>query len=322
MVWARSSLSLLSKPFGIGAIGEEIMRLENTGCSDKREIRSSEGLSGEIPSKSLTRTLVNSLTSLMVGSVFVLGVGCGKQNSKAPTSGIDPNAPVVNIDPNGYVPKGTGPGEGPGVNWEFGGTAELTVTDLSSLSAYTARPMNDPQDLKVNLNFKKVKSRDANNSFGGTVSISYKDNGYTHQGSFTSGTSTESNKYNLWFRSASGPVYHGFFEDYLGGLIVVIDEVLDLGDGEVQDKASGSLWFKNFEVSKAPNPLYGSLPGFGRPQTFCWFISIGPYDCRGWIRDNKVQTRLTTAPGNGYKKLGEFEGMPLSEAFNHELHIN
>ncbi|MCB0411829.1 MAG: hypothetical protein KDD22_04845, partial [Bdellovibrionales bacterium] len=56
-----------------------------------------------------------------------------------------------------------------------------------------------------------------------------------------------------------------------------------------------------------------------RPQTYCWFISLGPYDCRAWTDGNGVDSDKAVLPDNGYKKLGDFEGLNLKKAFNDQL---
>lgn len=257
--------------------------------------------------------------SILILFVALAGFGCAKKkapdSSSASDSGVTDGAPIVDIPTTPYVPDGNGPGQGPGSNWEYGGSAPLNVVSLSRMSEYTGRPMNNPQDLRINLNLTKH-----GNGYGGTVTVTYLENGHRYEGYFTSGTSADSNKYNVWFTKNGQKVYHGFFEDYMGGLVVVIDQVIDLGDGSgVDDRVGGSVWFKNFELTYAPNPLYGYLPGFGRPQTYCWFISLGPYDCRAWKTDRGVETTRAVHPDSGYKKLGTFEGMSLREAFNNEV---
>ncbi len=252
-------------------------------------------------------------------AVLVIGLalssfGCAKHKGAASANASDTSVPLVDVPSTPFVPDGAGPGNGPGANWEYGGQAPLTVTSLSTMSDYTGRPMNNPQDIKINLNLKKY-----GNGFGGVVSIAYRENGQDFQGYFTSGTTAETNKYNVWFTKNGTTAYHGFFEDFMGGLIVVIDSVVDLGDGgTTNDLVSGSVWYKNFGLTYAPNPLYGYLPEFGRPKTYCWFISLGPYDCRAWKKDRVVETTRDINPDNGYTKLGTFGGMSLGEAFNGE----
>ena len=153
---------------------------------------------------------------------MMVSIGCAKKKKSAP-----PAAPVVVVPDGPYIPPGSGPGQGPGDNWEFGGTAPLKLRSLSVMSDYTGRVMNNPQNVSININLVKAGS-----GYGGHVSITYSDNGQDYNGYFTSGSSAEEAKYNIWFKKDGHHVWHGFFEDFLGGLIVVIDEVVDLGDGQ------------------------------------------------------------------------------------------
>jgi hypothetical protein len=256
--------------------------------------------------------------AILIIGIALSSFGCGKfkgSGSAASDSGLSDGAPAVEIPGSPFVPDGSGPGSGPGDNWEYGGTAALKVNNLGVMGDYTGRAMNNPQDIRINLNLKKYGK-----GYGGVVSIAYTDNGQQYEGHFTSGTSSDSNKYNVWFTKSGTRAYHGFFEDFMGGIIIVIDHVIDLGDGGiVNDLAGGSVWYKNFGLTYAPNPLYGSLPGFGHPGTYCWFISLGPYDCRAWKDGRNVNTTRAIEPDNNYVKLGTFENMSLEEAFNGEL---
>ncbi|MCB0406617.1 MAG: hypothetical protein KDD34_00355, partial [Bdellovibrionales bacterium] len=72
-------------------------------------------------------------------------------------------------------------------------------------------------------------------------------------------------------------------------------------------------------LAYAPNPLNGYLPGFGSPRTYCWFISIGPYDCRTWKNGYGVDTTRAINPDSDYKLLGSFQGLNINDAFNDEL---
>lgn len=230
---------------------------------------------------------------------LVVLAGCAKEKKKAPDS--EPAPPIVEVPQGPYVPPGEGPGQGPGENWEFGGTATLDIVSNSRMSDYTGRPMNNPTDIRVNVNLEKY-----GNGYGGHVTISYVDNGYQEQGSFTSGSSNEEVKYNIWLHKGGEYAYHGFFEDFLGGVILVIDEFTDLGDGSgPEDSVGGSVWFKNFGMTYAPHP-----------PTRCWFVSLGPYDCRAWKTSRGVETTRAIEPDGGYVKLGTFSGLSLKEAFN------
>lgn len=239
------------------------------------------------------------LRSILLLIIASLSIGCAKQKDGDPDV-----VPHVKVPDGPFLPSGSGPGSGPGDSWEFGGTAELDIHSVNRFSEYTQRPMYNPKDVQINVNLLKYGK-----GYGGTISIAYTDDGVPYSGHFTSGTSKDSNKYNIWFRKNGKDVWHGFFTDFMGGLIVVIDEVVDLGDGAgPEETVGGSVWFKNFGLTYAPHP-----------PTYCWFVSLGPYDCRAWKSGDGVKTTKAVEPDSGYKLLGRFTDLNIKEAFNDEL---
>lgn len=243
----------------------------------------------------------------------LLGVGCAKQKSKSTDSGT----PYVEVPTGPYVPPTTGPGGNPGTTYAYGGTAPLTISG-SSLSArnqlmstYTGHPMNDPQHIVVNVNLNSTGTSSYGNVYGGTVTIGYQDtyNGVyqTIQGYFTSGTSTDATQYNIWFNYNGKQVFHAFFEDFLGGLMVVINGTVGSGDGPVGTLSTGNVWFKNFTPTYAPHP-----------PTYCWFVSLGPYNCQAWNYGSGINPYQADNPdySSGWMQLGTFSGLDLTKAFN------
>jgi hypothetical protein len=230
----------------------------------------------------------------------LMAVSCA--NKESSNANNTSNTPVVVI-PNGpYVP----PYQAPGYGSNFGATTDLTIASTSVMSDYTQRPMYAPTNVKINLNLVKYGS-----TYGGNTTISYTDYGTPYTGSFTSGNSAPATQFNVWFTSGGKKVWHGFFEDYYGGLIVVIDDgIVDLGDGNppTLDKVSGSVWFKNFGYTYAPHP-----------PTYCWFVSLGPYDCRSWKSGKTVNSTAAVNPTDGYVKLGTFTNLDVKAAFNNQL---
>lgn len=241
----------------------------------------------------------------LLSLVTSMNVACAKKKSSGPGPAPAPDV----IAPNGpFVPPGDGPGNGPGEDWQYGATVSLSISSLSVMSQYTGRPMNQVKNPRLNLNLVKH-----GNAYGGTVAIRYEENNNTYQGFFTSGDTDKSNQYNIWFTYGGKDVWHGIFEDYLGGLVVVINDVVDLGDGQgPQDEVGGVVYFKNFGLTYAPHP-----------PTYCWFVSLGPYDCRAWPSGTGMSTTSSDIPtgASGYKKLGSFHDMSLEDAFNGELSL-
>src|SRR5690606_25180653 len=142
------------------------------------------------------------------------------------------DAPVVNISDEPFVPDSDGPGAGPGSNWQYGGTGKVQIEDLSTMGDYTGRSMKNVSNVKINMNLKKY-----GNGYGGVVTIGYNEEGTWHEGYFTSGKTEKTTQYNIWFTKSGNKVWHGFFEDYYGGLVIVIDGSVDLGDGDIDDNA-------------------------------------------------------------------------------------
>ena len=261
-----------------------------------------------------------------------LFMGCAKKKNKtaAPTAPpieeIPPEAPVIVVPEGPYVPPGTGPGSGPGtfngLNFDVGGTAAFEIVGSSAqqknllLSEYTGRSMNNPTNMSLNVNFVRIGA----SNWGGTVTTAYNENGFLYYWYFSSGSSEKATQYNKWFVKDGKKVFHAVLEDFeMGAVVLVIDGYLDLGDGQNEDLASGSLWFKNYGITYAPHP-----------PTHCWFVSFKgmdtdtPYDCRPWPTSDGFNntylsvypTRQSSDPYKGYKKLGTFQSLSLNKAFN------
>lgn len=235
------------------------------------------------------------LTLIVLSS---LAVSCAKENAASNTStsqylqSTDTTVPYQTTDTTqpGYVNTSI-----------WGSSADFNIVSPGTLQDYAGHPIYNPSNFKIEVNLTPYT-----NSYGGTVTISYYDNGVTYQEQFTSGHSADETKYNRFVTVGGTKVWHGFFEDYLGAIVIVIDKSVGLGDGDTSDTtASGSIWFKNFGATYAPHP-----------PTWCWFVSLGPYDCRAWPEGRGVNTSESIYPNNGYQKLGSFSGLNLQKAFN------
>jgi hypothetical protein len=137
--------------------------------------------------------------------------------------------------------------------------------------------------------------------------------------------------YNRWFSYGGQTVFHGFYADPYGAIMLVITGGLDLGDGNGISSLNGEIWFKNYYSSAAaynyPNPN-------GTP---CWFLSLGQYECRTFLVNgdsgygNLVTTSALTpdqsqytqnkniyvpaTPARGWQKLGTFTGLNRIQGF-------
>ena len=216
----------------------------------------------------------------------------------------------------------------------------MTLDSLQALSSYAiTHPVNNPTDLKISVKVSQTAS--GSNMYSGQVFVSYYDNGQYYTGKFYANNTNNiaslykgvnQASYNKWFtQSSTGKqVFHGFFQDQYGAVMLIIDDSLDQGDGSGATEVSGSLWFKNFANSQA-FPNSNNVP--------CWFITTGPYDCRTfltsgnngdgnvdtfsalypsdsvWYQSIKYNAYAVEEPARGWKKLGTFSGLKKALAF-------
>ena len=248
-------------------------------------------------------------TNLMMAvlALSVLGAGCSKTTSMKE----DASSPAA-IDINDYLGGGIGTGGGVGTNPVNGANSVSLATSYQEMNAYVGmRPLNDVTDVKVTVDLTK----DSRDRYSGMVVISYLDNGVPYQGVFQSGNGenigikyANGNKmyehdYNYWWVDHGAPVFSGYFQDQWGGVVLVIDRVTTQGnnDGVGKTVLSGSVWYKNF-------PTVSSTQS---PYRKCWFISLGPFDCRS----TSVSSKNAIYPADTYRKLGTFSGLSMSAAF-------
>ncbi|MFN7906102.1 MAG: hypothetical protein ACK5P5_13055 [Pseudobdellovibrionaceae bacterium] len=192
-----------------------------------------------------------------------------------------------------------------------GSTVAFNISNFNDFNSYVAtRPLNNPTDVKITVQLQNVGEL----RYGGKVAISYLDNNIRYQGWLESGlgqnstykiNSRDDGKYeaqfNYWFPHSGKTVYSGFFQDTIGAVVLVIDGTQNQGDGQGGGLVSGSLWYKNFAQVLAPQG----------PMRKCWFISLGPYDCRS----GTVISKTGLYPSDGYKLLGTFSGLNMNRAF-------
>jgi hypothetical protein len=254
------------------------------------------------------------ITSMM--ALGLMGVGCSKSNSQSDNN-ANPSTPLavapIVIDPT--------PGT---INSDLstlsgGSTSTFTPVSLATMNEYVAtHPLNNPTNFKVNVNL----SQSTSGRYGGTVTISYLDNGIQYDGVFKAGVGVNQTfknmydngrseaDYNYWFNFEKQLVFTGFFEDEYGAITVALipesSSATSGNDGEpiVTTKYKGQIYFKNFTTTFAQHSPYRSY----------WFTYISPYDCRS----NIIQTKCGLNPGAeaGYKLLGTFTGVDIKTGFN------
>lgn len=239
-----------------------------------------------------------------------------------------------------------------GAEWQAGGIAALNA-DWNGWTYYAAtHPLNSPTDLKVSIKLnaasitqKPGSGGDTNNATGtaetftaysGKVLVSYYDNGQYYTGRFETGAGKVASGvshghggkyhsgYNRWFVKDGKNVFHGFFEDQYGAILLVIDNSASQGDGQ-SSALTGQIWVRNYSVSGA-RPNDNGLP--------CWFVELGPYDCRTFLTSSEILSTTSaltpdqsahagggwyptynqTSPARGWKLLGTFQGLDRARA--------
>lgn len=274
-------------------------------------------------------------TTLLVSTIILalISVGCSKSNSGS-TSNNDANAnntvpPPVLIAPDAPAGDGTtgggSTGAGTGGTVGTGATVAFNPTSLAAMRSYVlpASPhaaLNNPTNIKISLNLTQA----AGGRYGGSVTISYVDNGKAFSGTLTAGTSTNyfmkdhydndklQAEYNYFFDYENQLVFTGFFEDGYGAITLTLTPDEPVGGGNDAEPLSqpykGQIYFKNFKNS------YGSFQYKSNPYRSCWFISAGVFDCRS----NIIQSKCGLEPGveTGYTLLGTFTNVDIKKAFN------
>ncbi len=267
-------------------------------------------------------------------AVVMLGAGCSKTSTQsAPPITTSPQGPApVVVDPSAPIGTGLVGGTSP-LSFATGATANFQPLSLQTMTDYVAtHPLNNPTNFKINVNLAQAEA----GRYGGTVTLSYTDNGINYAGNFKAGMGHNQTfpgmydngaleaTYNYWFhnKTAGGKselVFTAFFEDEYGAITITLTpELVTAGnDGEpLSPTYKGSIYYKNFLVQS--NPYVGgnttATMAPHSPNRSCWFTYRGPYDCRS----NVVQTKCGLNPtvDAGYKLLGTFTGLNTKAAFN------
>lgn len=249
-------------------------------------------------------------------ALSVISAGCSKSNS---TNSQLVNTPgIPGVVPGAVIVDPTAPTNG-SATFYGGSTSTFNPVSLQTMNKYVAtHPLNNPTDFRINVNLASVGS----GRYGGTISISYLDNGIQYNGEFKAGlgrnqsmkgmydNNTLESEYNYWFNFENKLIFTGFFEDQYGAITISLEPMTTTptsgNDAEpiLTGPYRGTVYFKNFAVTTAPHSPYRS----------CWFTYIGPYDCRS----NVIQTKCGVNPGAeaGYEKLGTFDNININQAFN------
>lgn len=255
---------------------------------------------------------MNSKLMILLTGFALMGVGCANNGQfQSLTNSSSGNGPIGG-DSSVPAPPTTGtggPGTGSGTNKGY--EADFTPVSFEEFNNYVgpAHPLNNPSNFKLSVQVSNV----GNNRYGGKVNISYTDAGQFWPGEFVAGTGLNPNiknlndnglyeaEYNYWYVTGGKTVFSGFFQDKMGSIIVVIDNAVNVGDAQGSSYATGTVYYKNFPAGYAP-------PQFQNRK--CWFLT-GYYTCR----DESIINKTSLVPASGYRKLGTFSGLVISEAF-------
>lgn len=284
--------------------------------------------------KNNKRNQASKAVSWMVVATVVAasGIGCSRSGGgfSATASDAQTTTPSVPVTPSSTAITSI-----PG--WT-GAVVDLKLDSVDALSYYMATSTaNNPSQVQVGIQL----SDNGQNQYAGDVVISYVDNNQQHLGRFVALNKNNPSSgshypnynqaaYNQWFTWQGQNVFHGFFQDQYGAVMVIVDDAVDLGDGAGATSVSGSIWFKNFANSYAlPND--NNIP--------CWFVTTGPYDCRAFLvsgdhGDGVVNSTSALYPqqslfitshesnpyipqeaARGWRRLGTFSNLNRATAF-------
>lgn len=275
------------------------------------------------------------LKALLLSSLVL--AGCAKESGGGSTASPNPPVDGSNIPP---VVPGTLDAH-PLAGLTTGATIDFQFDSVATLNNYVQmHPVNDPQNMKMNVELRKRQYTSGSSTidtYEGRIYLGYFDTGNYYIATFESGYGVNGVKnpdspstyqkpesqFNRWFNgTVSGNnilVFHGFFQDRYGAIMLVVDGGVDSGDGSGYTQVNGSVYYMNFPVGYASQS----------PEK-CWFISIGPFDCRTFVTSNQVQTTSAVYPfgispktpltqrgygSPGYQRLGTFQGLDKIKAF-------
>ena len=181
--------------------------------------------------------------------------------------------------------------------------------------------------------------------YKGRITIAYTDTGGSgvviRYQDYQTGKQDEDIKYNQWrgswtekadSKGVVEPRFVAIFENKsVGAVVLHINEVVkyDVGDGEVQYKGYGDVWFKAFRTYRKNDRCFSTGTYINQasnvppiPSGVCWNRAIGPYSClpSGIRSMDSIQADLKPDVREldleCYVKLGEFGNLDIHEAFN------
>jgi hypothetical protein len=254
---------------------------------------------------------------VVLSALALLLSGCSQPSSN---SNVPPPVPSLYAGPGLVGTGSTNPLAG-----AAGATVPITLngsdynTKLQTLTSWVAtHPLNSPQDFELNVRLSPIGP--GGNMFQGQIGLAYYDTSQYYIATLSTGMGSNGNTsfpaaynqpdayYNQWFWVNGKRVFHGFVQDSVGAVVLVIDSLSTVGDGStLSGTASGSLWFKNFAVTQSQD----------LPDDQCWFFPSGPYSCATFFVGGQPVTNsaIYPSPYDGYQLLGTFTGLNVQQAF-------
>jgi len=250
---------------------------------------------------------LNSKLIVLLAAVAMLGVGCAKESQFESDSSVDTANGFYTFPPT--APPGSGEGSA-GDSWNYGNTVTFSPVSFAEMTSYVAlHPLNAPTNIRLNVNLVN----DGSGRYYGHLKIAYRDNNQEFSSymdarnqrnqkfDYMKDNNVHEAEYNRWFTINGKSVFTGFFSDAYGGIVLVIEGSENQGDGQGGGLLKGSIWYRNFAQTSAPQS----------PYRRCWFVYDGPYNCRSSAVINKNSLTI-----DGYRKLGTFTGLSKTKAFN------
>ncbi|HVK61565.1 MAG TPA: hypothetical protein VM432_08450 [Bdellovibrionales bacterium] len=261
--------------------------------------------------------------TILIATALLMNAGCASEKAKSLAK--TPTETTTDTDSNTEVPGApTGTGNDPDeTGFESGSTAEFTVSGgVSTMKELfynwptgSACNTSTPKDFRVNIDMNRVLSSDPAER---AVIVSYMANGTRCQASFggvhPDNPGVSSTIHNKVYTHNGKTVYKAFLQDRYTAVVIIIDQMIGQGDGQLGDILGGEIWFQNFDKAYPKNPIQG-------PLKMCWDITMGNHDCRTFMVGSAVDPSSSYYPNNkgpnqvnSYKKLGTFYGISRDHA--------
>jgi hypothetical protein len=264
--------------------------------------------------------------TIFLTAAVLLNAGCASEKAIDSTNNTPATVPSTTGGGGSTVPGApTGTGGNPvDTGYASGSTAELILsggtsnlkTMFNNWLPSSPCASGTPTDFRINIDMSRQLNSDPANR---AVIISYMSNGTRCQASFggvhPDSPWVSSTIYNKMYTQNGKLVYKAIMQDRYTAIVLIIDQMIGNGDGQLGDILGGEVWFQNFDKAYPKAPIQG-------PLKMCWDITIGNHDCRTFIvSGGAVDPSSSYYPNNkgpnqvnSYVKLGNFYGITRTDA--------